>query len=191
MPVAVTPKLAPVSRISGRIARGISNAASRSSSHSRRCRSNSIVRDALVTSVACTAPPVSRHSRKLSIVPNAISPASARCAQPGDRVEQPADFRRREIRVDDEAGATGDRLGVAGGAPCAAERLGAPVLPDDRVVHRAAGGALPQHRRLALVGDADRGDRLALRGDRSPPGRSPATARQISSGSCSTQPGCG
>ena len=41
--------------------------------------SNSDVRLALVASVAWTAPPVSRHSRKQSIVPQASSPRSARC----------------------------------------------------------------------------------------------------------------
>ena len=41
---------------------------------------------------------------------------------------------------------------------CVAAARRAPVLPDDRVRERPAGGALPQHRRLALVGDADRGE---------------------------------
>src|SRR5690606_24784635 len=36
--------------------------------------------------------------------------------------------------------------------------VGAGVLPDDGVVHRFAGGPVPHHRRLTLVGDADRGD---------------------------------
>ena len=35
------------------------------------------------TSVAWMAPPESRHNRKLSTVPNAISPASARARRPG------------------------------------------------------------------------------------------------------------
>jgi hypothetical protein len=39
-------------------------------------------------------------------------------------------------------------------------RLGAPVLPDDRVVDRLTGLAVPDHRRLALVGDAQRGNVL-------------------------------
>jgi hypothetical protein len=43
--------------------------------------SNSIVRDALLTSVACTRPPVSFHSSQLSMVPKASSPcAAAMCA---------------------------------------------------------------------------------------------------------------
>ena len=35
---------------------------------------------------------------------------------------------------------------------------GAPVLPDDGAMERPSGRALPQHRRLALIGDADGGD---------------------------------
>jgi len=37
---------------------------------------------------------------------------------------------------------------------------GAPVLPHDGIGERLAGSALPHDRRLALIGDADRGDRL-------------------------------
>ena len=44
--------------------------------------SNSIVRAALVASVACTLPPVSRHSRKLSMVPKASCPACALARAP-------------------------------------------------------------------------------------------------------------
>ena len=44
--------------------------------------SNSKVRDALVTSVACTVPPVSRHSRNVSTVPNASRPARAAARAP-------------------------------------------------------------------------------------------------------------
>ena len=42
--------------------------------NARARRSNSSVRDALVTSVACVLPPDSRQIRKLSTVPNAIAP---------------------------------------------------------------------------------------------------------------------
>ena len=106
------------------------NARSSSSSQARRRRSNSIVRDAFVTSVACSVPPVSRHSRKLSIVPKAISPASARSRRPGDVVEQPADLRRREIRV--------DRPARCGCATVSAEPRRAPALAQRR---RCAGPA--------------------------------------------------
>jgi hypothetical protein len=45
--------------------------------------SRSIVREAFVTSVACTRPPVRRQSRKQSIVPKASSPRAARSRAPG------------------------------------------------------------------------------------------------------------
>ena len=120
--------------------------------------SNSSVRDALVTSVACVAPPVSRQIRKLSTVPNASWPASARRAQAGDVVEHPADLRRREVRVEHQAGARAQRRLVPRRLQLGAQRRGAPVLPDDRVADGPAVGAVPEQRRLALVGDADGGD---------------------------------
>src|SRR5688572_23033650 len=64
----------------GSTGRGTPNTASSSSDQVRVRRSNNRVRDALVTSVACTAPPVSRHSRYESTVPNASSPAAAAAA---------------------------------------------------------------------------------------------------------------
>ncbi len=82
-PASVLPKSPSVSRISGSSRRGMPKASSSSSSQVRRLRSNSIVREALVTSVACSRPPLRRHKRKLSIVPNAISPARARSPRPG------------------------------------------------------------------------------------------------------------
>ena len=44
--------------------------------------SKSIVREALVASVACTRPPVKRQSRKVSMVPKANSPFSAAARAP-------------------------------------------------------------------------------------------------------------
>src|SRR5919201_962723 len=86
-------------RTSGSMLAGIPNSRSSSSSHSQRWMSNSIVRDALLTSVTCCVPPVSFHINHASTVP-----------------------------------------------------------PDDRVVDRLSGFAIPDDRRLALVGDADGGD---------------------------------
>jgi hypothetical protein len=74
-------------------------------------------------------------------------------------VEQPADLGRGEIRIDDQPGPPRHGFGQPVAAPALAQLGGAPVLPDDGVVDRAPGGALPQNRGLALVGDADRGDR--------------------------------
>jgi hypothetical protein len=56
-----------------------------SSSHCNVSRSISMVRDALVTSVACTpplGPPVRFHSVHVSVLPNSRSPASARSRAP-------------------------------------------------------------------------------------------------------------
>ncbi len=41
-----------------------------------------MVRLALLSSVTCTAPPVSRQIRKLSMVPNSTSPRAARARKP-------------------------------------------------------------------------------------------------------------
>ena len=161
------------------------------------CRSISIVRLAFVTSVACTppsGPPVRFHSSQLSIVPKASSPASARARAPGTASSIQLDLRPREVgrqRQADRARAAGRARRSPASSRTSARR--ARVLPDDRVVERPAALAIPQHRRLALVGDPDRGDLArvdARRGERRR--RSPrACGCQISSGSCSTQPACG
>ena len=52
-----------------------------------------------------------------------------------------------------------------GVAQLVAAGRGAPVLPDDGPVAGPAGAAVPGHDRLALVGDAERGDRLVQLGD--------------------------
>jgi hypothetical protein len=92
---------------------------------------------------------------QLSIVPNASSPRWATRARARHVVEQPLELGARESRVDDEPGLARDQLGLALRTQIVAERRGAPVLPNDRRRHRAARGALPQHRGLALVRDAD------------------------------------
>ena len=79
----VSPNSAAQSRTSGSTASGMSNRRSRSGSHRPARMSNSAVRAALVASVAWTRPPVSRHSRKLSTVPKASSPRSARARASG------------------------------------------------------------------------------------------------------------
>ena len=68
---------------SGIIAAGTRSAASSPLSHWRVCRSSSRVREALLWSVAWTAPPVNCQISQLSMVPNASSPASARARAPG------------------------------------------------------------------------------------------------------------
>ena len=81
-----------------------------------------------------------------------------RGARAVDVVEQPGDFRRREIRIEQQTGARRNQRLMALLAQRGAGVGGAPVLPDDGIVDRLAGGAIPQNRRLALVGDADRRD---------------------------------
>ena len=158
-------------------------------SQASRRMSNSIVREALVTSVAWRLPPDSRHSRKLSIVPKQISPRPSTLAQPRHGIEQPANLRRGEIGVDHKPGALGDNLGETLGEPVLAQLGGPPVLPDDRIVQRPAARALPKDRRLALIGDP-----IAMIGPSAAAAASrqvATTLRQISSGSCSTHPGRG
>ena len=155
---------------------------------------NSSVREALLTSVTCTRaagelpdqPGVDGAERELAR-PRRARARRARCrASSGSWC--------REIGVDHEPGL---RAGSASPAPSRLQPLaevgGAAVLPDDRVVDRLAGRAVPDDRRLALVGDADRGD-VARRAPARGPSASTATPicdAQISCGSCSTQPGCG
>jgi hypothetical protein len=73
-------------------------------------------------------------------------------------VEHPRHLGRREIRIDGEAGQLAHACGVARFLEPGAHLRRASVLPHDRLVHRLAAAALPQHRGLALVGDADGGD---------------------------------
>ena len=74
-------------------------------------------------------------------------PAGARPAT------QPRHLRRREVRVQRQAGQGLQPLGVRG--ELARDRDGAAVLPTDRRPERAARGGIPAQHRLALVGDPD------------------------------------
>ncbi len=119
---------------------------------------NSSVREALVASVACTLPSVSRHKQV------AVDGAEQELAALGARararhmVEDPGDLGAGEIGIDDQPRFGRDRrLMPVGLEPCA-DVGGAAVLPDDGAMDRLAGGLVPHQRRLALVGDADRGD---------------------------------
>ena len=103
------------------------------------------VRDAFVSSVAWTRPPVSFQTSHESTVPNA-SPCAGCVAQ------QPLELRRGEIGIGQSPVRSRDR------APRKLARTAgrATVLPDDRVVHGLARRAIPEHRGLALVRDPDR-----------------------------------
>jgi hypothetical protein len=111
----------------------------------------------------------------------------------GHVVEQPADLGAEKYESMHQAGAVLHHLGSPWARSWAHSGSPAPVLPDDGVVDGLAGAAVPQHRGLALVGDADGGDvawpvqarlgqRLARRCQLGLPDLV---------GSCSTQPGCG
>src|SRR5438093_3273651 len=78
--------------------------------------------------------------------------------RPGHLVEDPADLRRREVRVDHEAGALADKRVQAAGAELFADRGTGAALPDDRAMDRCPRRSLPHDRRLALVRDADGGE---------------------------------
>jgi len=77
-------------------------------------------------------------------------------ARPGDVVEQPCELGSGEVGVEEEPGLAGKERFVARLSQSVTSGRGASVLPDDRVGERLAGRALPQERRLPLVGDADR-----------------------------------
>ena len=120
-----------------------------------------MVRLALVTSVTCTppsGPPVRFHSSQASVLPKIASPASAAS-------RTPSTFSRIHWILPPEKYVAGGQPGLPPddvAAAVAVERLGdavgAGVLPDDRVVVGPAGPPVPDHRGLALVGDAERGE---------------------------------
>ena len=118
----------------------------------------SSVRLAFDGSVTCTPPRV-----RFQIEPGVDGAerefaALGPLARAGHVVEQPLELGAGEIGIDDEAGLRGDQGGVARFAQRVAQRRGAAILPDDRVGDGLAGRPVPQHGRLALIGDADRGD---------------------------------
>jgi hypothetical protein len=73
-------------------------------------------------------------------------------------VQQPFQLRAGEVGVDHQARLALDESGMAAGAQLVAARRRAAVLPDDRVGHGLARGAVPQEGRLPLVRDGQRRD---------------------------------
>ena len=73
----------------------------------------------------------------------------------GHVLENPAELAAGKVGVDDEAGLFLDHLRKPVALELVAEAGGAAVLPDDGVADRLACLAVPDHGRLALVGDAD------------------------------------
>src|SRR5947209_13927108 len=98
-------------------------------------------------------------------------PRTGARAQSRQIVEQPGDLGGGKIRVDHQPGALCDGFAETLPAPALADFGGPAVLPDNRVMDRRPGRALPQYCRLALVGDADRGDRSICGGSRLTAGR--------------------
>ncbi len=69
--------------------------------------------------------------------------------------QQPREFCAGEIGIEQKPGLRRDARFIAFVFQPRAEIGGAAVLPDDGAMHGSAGCALPQQRRLALIGDAD------------------------------------
>ena len=83
-------------------------------------------------------------------------------ARAGNIVEDPGDLRRREIGIEQQAGALGHERLASALLEFGAKRRGATILPDDRIVDRPAGRPAPDQRRFALVGDPEPGERARL-----------------------------
>ena len=72
-----------------------------------------------------------------------------------DIVEQPRDLRRGKIGIEQKPRPFRDKAFEALRLELGAMRRGAAILPDDGVVDRLAGLAIPDQRRFPLIGDAD------------------------------------
>jgi hypothetical protein len=81
-------------------------------------------------------------------------------AQARNRFQQVHDLGRGEIRIEDQAGPPPHDVLEAAGLEPRTDRRRHAALPDDRRRHRAARRAIPEDRRLPLVGDADGGHLL-------------------------------
>ena len=104
--------------------------------------------------------------------------------------QQPLELGAAEVRVEHEPGAPAHEIEGALGRQLVAAGGGPAVLPDDRPAVRHAGGAVPRHDRLALVGDPDGDDRRVPTWSTTSPNVA-RPASQISTASCSTHPGRG
>src|SRR5439155_8693799 len=78
-------------------------------------------------------------------------------AYPVDVLQDPLDLPGREVRRRRQPGPAADHLAPAVAVQGGGDAVGTGVLPDDRVVVRTAGAAVPHHRGLPLVGDTERG----------------------------------
>ncbi len=115
-----------------------------------------MVRLALVTSV--TWRPVSFQISQVSMVPNSKLAALGPLPRASDVIEQPADLRPGEVGRQRQTAALAEAVHAAVPRQVVDQVGGAGVLPHHRVGDRLAGLPIPQQRRLALIGDADRGE---------------------------------
>ena len=125
----------------GSIARGMPKNPSSSSSQSRVSRSISIVRLALVTSVTCappSTPPVRFQISQQSVVPKIGVAALGRRAHPVDVLQDPLDLAAGEVGGRRQPGLAPDDVAALVAVERGGDPVGAGVLPDDRVVVRAA-----------------------------------------------------
>ena len=127
-------------------------------------------------------------------MPKASSPPARLRARAGHVVEHPGQLGAGEIGVDAPARCAAERVLRSPAAFSASQRSAVRRSCQTMALQTGcAGRAVPDDGRFALVGDADGGD-VARRSCRPAAMASAATAicdAQISSGSCSTQPGCG
>ena len=72
--------------------------------------------------------------------------------------QNPVQFGAGKIGVEHQTGLAREQRLAARGPELIAVRGGAPVLPDNGVMDRRAGRAIPHHRRFALIGNAYGGD---------------------------------
>ncbi len=110
-----------------------------------------------VAGIGHVAPAQAVHQIAVDGAKGQLTPLGA-LAGARDMVEQPLQLGGRKIRVQFQTRQFGDHGCPARFAQPVAGAGRAPVLPDDGVGHGFAGHAVPQERRFALVGDADRGD---------------------------------
>src|SRR6185312_12950310 len=82
--------------------------------------------------------------------------------RPVDVVEDPLDLGPGEVGRERQADVLAQAVRTLVAGQFVDDVFGPRVLPDDRVVDRLAGLAVPDHGGLALVGDPDRGDVAGL-----------------------------
>ena len=143
------------------------NSAQSSASQPSPSSAISMVRLALLASVAWIAPPVSFHSSQQSIVPNASRLPAARDVGPVG--EHPFHLGRAEIGIEQQSGSLAGPLAPWPAATSSAQRPAVRRSCQTRAVpKRLTGRLVPGDDGFALVGDADRGDGFARRPPRQP-----------------------